>query len=208
MLAASIAIRRAESVGAKPQRRGQRRELRGNVGAKRPQRRLRPQAVAHRRNLGDAPGEPPGKQANDEHQDVVSQPHPAPHPAHRARKGDGVGAKRVRRRHQARGALGPCHHRLELVERAGQPGRQTVRQQAERGVTLGAVPASDTGPARGLARVGAVAGERTPALRVVRTARETCIAPRPGSNPTSAIRTGFQPISSDFDRRASCKGLV
>ena len=74
------------------------------------------------------------------------------------------------------------HHRLELVERAGQPGRQTVRQQAERGVTLGAVPASDTGPARGLARVGAVARERTPALRVVRTARETCIAPRPGSN--------------------------
>ena len=28
------------------------------------------------------------------------------------------------------------------------------------------------------------------------------------SSPTSATRTGFQPISSDFDRRASCKGLV
>ena len=28
------------------------------------------------------------------------------------------------------------------------------------------------------------------------------------TSPTSATRTGFQPISSDFDRRASCKGLV
>ena len=49
-------------------------------------------------------------------------------------------------------------------------------------LALGAVPASDARPARGLARVGAVAGERTAPVRVVRTPRKACIAPRPGSN--------------------------
>ena len=57
-----------------------------------------------------------------------------------------------------------------------------IGQQAERGVALGAVPASDLRPARTLARVGAVAGQRTSPVRVVRTARKPCIAPRPGSN--------------------------
>ena len=93
-----------------------------------------------------------------------------------------VGAKRVRCRDQARGPLGVRHHRFKLFQRPRQPGRQKVRQQAERGMALGAVPASDADPARGLARIGAVACERTSPVRVVRTARKTCIAPRPGSN--------------------------
>ncbi len=83
---------------------------------------------------------------------------------------------------RTRGPLRVCHHLLELVQGSRQPGREKVRQQAERGVALGAVPASDARPARGLARIGAVARERAPPLRVVRTARKPCIAPRPGSN--------------------------
>ena len=50
------------------------------------------------------------------------------------------------------------------------------------GTGLRTVPASNVCPARGLARVGAVAGERTSSLRVLRTALKPCIAPRLGPN--------------------------
>ena len=180
-----MAFRRVQAVRVKPQRCGQRRELRGDQGAKRSQGRFAVEPGAHRRDLGDTPSEPVGKQSDDDHQDVMNPLHPASHPSHRARKCDRIGAKRVRRCEKARGPLRVCHHLLELVQGSRQPGRQTVRQQAERGVALGAVPASDARPARGLARIGAVARERTAPLRVVRTARKPCIAPRPGSNPTS-----------------------
>ena len=49
-------------------------------------------------------------------------------------------------------------------------------------MALGVVPASDTCPARGLARVGAVTRERASAVRVIRTPRKPCIAPRLGSH--------------------------
>ena len=49
-------------------------------------------------------------------------------------------------------------------------------------VAFGAVPASDSCPARGLARVGAVAGERTSPVRMIRTALEACTAPRLSPN--------------------------
>ena len=112
----------------------------------------------------------------------MDQPHPALDPAYRARKPDRVAARRIGRRAHTRSPLGMRHHRFDVIELARQPRRQTVGQQAEGGVALGAVPASDLRPARGLARVGAVACQRTSAVRVIRAALETCIAPRLGPN--------------------------
>ena len=64
-----------------------------------------------------------------------------------------VAAQHIGRCAAARGSLGMRHHRFDVIEFARQPRGQTVRQQAEGGVALGAVPASDLRPARGLARV-------------------------------------------------------
>ena len=97
----------------------------------------------------------------------MDQPHPALDPAYRAREPHRVAAQRIGRCAAARGPLGMRHHRFERIEFTGQPCSQTVRQQAEGGVALGAVPASDLRPARGLARVGAVACQRTSAVRVI-----------------------------------------
>ena len=97
-----MAFRRVEAVRVKPQRCGQRRELRGDQGAKRSQGRFAVEPGAHRRDLGDTPSEPVGKQSDDDHQDVMNPLHPAPHPSHRARKCDRIGAKRVRRCEKAR----------------------------------------------------------------------------------------------------------
>ena len=112
----------------------------------------------------------------------MDQPHPALDPAYRAREPDRVAAQRIGRCAAARSPLGMRHHRFDVIEFARQPRGQTVRQQAEGGVALGAVPASDLRPARGLARVGAVACQRTFAVRVIRAAIEPCIAPRLGPN--------------------------
>ena len=112
----------------------------------------------------------------------MDQPHPALDPAYRAREPDRVAAQRIGRRAHTRSPLGMRHHRFERIEFTGQPCSQTVRQQAEGGVALGAVPASDLRPARGLARVGAVACQRTFAVRVIRAALKPCIAPRLGPN--------------------------
>ena len=83
---------------------------------------------------------------------------------------------------QARGLLGVGHHLFDLVQLARKPCGQTLRQQAEGGVALGAIPASNLRAARGLARVGAVACQRTSAVRVIRAALKPCIAPRLGPN--------------------------
>ena len=91
-------------------------------------------------------------------------------------------AQPIGRGGQARGLLGVDHHRFDGVEFTGQPCSQTVRQPAEGGVALGAVPASDACPARALARIGAVACERTSPVGVIRTPLEGCIAPRLGLN--------------------------
>ena len=88
---------------------------------------------------------------------MVDQQHSALDPAYRAREPHRVAAQRIGRCAAARGPLGMRHHRFDVIEFARQPRGQTVRQQAEGGVALGAVPASDLRPARGLARVGAVA---------------------------------------------------
>ena len=112
----------------------------------------------------------------------MDETHPACDPAHRPRELDRIAAQRIGRGGQAWGLLGVGHHRFEGVELTRKPGCEAVRQQAEGGVALGAVPASDVRPARGLARVGAVACERTAPVGVIRTLPEACIAPRLGTN--------------------------
>ena len=107
---------------------------------------------------------------------------PALDPAHRSREFDRIAAQRIGRGGAARGLLGGDDDRFERIECPGQPRSQAVGQQAEGGVTLGAVPASDACPARGLARVGAVACQRTSPVRVIRTPLKGCIAPRLGPN--------------------------
>ena len=186
-----MANRRAATVGVEPQRGGQHGQLRGAQCAYRDQGAVGSEPGAHRAHLGDASLELLGQQPDDEAQGVVDQQHSALDPAYRSREPDRVAAQRIGRCAAARGPLGMRHqassrsernHRFERIEFTGQPCSQTVRQQAEGGVALGAVPASDLRPARGLARVGAVACQRTFAVRVIRAAIEPCIAPRLGPN--------------------------
>ena len=165
-----------------PQRCGQYGELFGDESAQRPERGLGLEPSAHRAHFGDAAGKLLGEQPDDDTQDVVDEPHPALDPAHCPRELDRVGAQRIGRGAEARRLLGVSHHRFEGVELTGQPSRQTVRQQADGGVALGAVPASNPCPARCLARIGAVACQRTSPVGVIRTALEACSAPRLGSN--------------------------
>ena len=193
VLERAIAIRRVEAVGVEPQRCGQCAELRGGEGAQRHERGVGVEPGAYRTHLGDAPGEALGKQADDDRQDVMDQPDPALDPAHRSRELDRVGAQRIARRAQARGLLGVRHHLFDLIEGARKPCGQAIGQQAEGGVAFGAVPASDSCPARGLARVGAVAGERTSPVRMIRTALEACIAPRLSPNVSLAGVPRFIP---------------
>ena len=159
MLARTKAIRRAQTVGSEPQRGGECGELRVGQPTQRSQRGLGLEPRAHRAHLGDTPGEEIGEQADDDAQDVMDEAHPALDPAHRARELDRIAAQLIGRGGQARGVLGVRHHRFEGVEFTGQPCGQTVRQQAEGSVAFATVPASDVRPARGLARIGAVACE-------------------------------------------------
>ena len=108
----------------------------------------------------------------------MDQPHPALDPAYRAREPDRVAAQRIGRRAHTRSPLGMRHHRFDVVETAGQPCRETVRQQAEGGVAFATVPATDLCSGRRLARIGAVACQRTFPVGVVRAALKACVAPR------------------------------
>ncbi|MCY3792959.1 MAG: hypothetical protein OXG51_01120 [Gammaproteobacteria bacterium] len=156
--------------GSNPQR-AQRRQ--GAVAA---------QAPAHRGDAGSAGGQAVGDQADGGVQRVAHEPHPASQPAHGAGQLDGVAADGVGRGRQAGRPLGGGHRLLQRVERPRQPRRQAVRQQAERGVALRAVPASDPRAPRRLAPVGAVPRQRAAAARVVRAPLKPCLAPCLGGN--------------------------
>ena len=90
-------------------------------------------------------------------------------------------------------------------------GRRTDRN---RKLTLGRYPGLSPGAARkqaqallGRARDGRdPSGERALARELPRVGE--AVEAWLDTSPTSATRPGFQPISSDFDGRASCKGLV
>ncbi len=83
------------------------------------------------------------QQADDESEHVLHQAHAAAHPAHGAGQLDGVAANLIGRLHHARRLLGVRNDLFKHLEGARQPRRQAVRQQAEGGVALRAVPAGD-----------------------------------------------------------------
>ena len=176
----AIAIRRAETVGVEPQRGGQYAELLGEERTQCSERGLGLEARAHCAHLGDAPGERFGEEPDDEAHDGMDETSPALDPAHRPWELDGVAVQRIGRGGHTRGLLGVGHHRFEGIELTGKASGQTVRQQAESGVAVATVPASALRPARGVARVGGVARQRTAPVGVIRAALKPCSAPRLG----------------------------
>jgi hypothetical protein len=90
-----------------------------------------------------------------------------------------------------------AHHRLHL---ASPPVNRAANQSGSRLKVrrpFGAVPTGDQGAGRGDARIGAVAGKAAAALRMQRTARQTCL-----NQPCS--RTYSSPVYSHAKR--SCTG--
>ena len=111
---------------------------------------------------------------------------PPPNPAHRAKESDRIGAQRIGRRALGRG-LGVQHHHCEGVEDARKPRGQTVGQQAEGGVALGRLSASDACSGQRRAHVGAVTCQRTSTVRMIRTPLKAYMVPHPGT--AAAART-------------------
>ena len=175
-------VPRADGVVGEAERRRQRRELRRGDLAQPGERRVGAEAGAERGDRGGAADEALGEQAARGVEGAGHEPDPAPQPAHSAGRFRTPRAKRGRGRGHACGVLGGRHGVLDIGERARQPCRQTVRQQAERGVALGTVPARDPRAGGRLAGVGAVPRERTAAARVVRTTRQGCMTPALGLN--------------------------
>ena len=155
----------------------QRRELRRGHLAQPDKRRVGGESAAEGEDRCRAAGEALGEQATRLSQSKTHQADAAPQPAHRTGQFDGVAANRVGRRRQAGRTLSDDHRVLKLGERARQPCCQAVRQQAERGVALGTIPAGDARTQWGLACVSAMPRQRAAAARMVRTARQRCIAP-------------------------------
>ena len=186
VLESRIATAHPGSVGLEAPRSRQRPQLRRHQAAQLHQRAVALETRAHRAHGGGATRQPIGDQADDAGKNVVDQAYPAAHPAQCAGQLDGVivrgVAQFVCRRLQAPRPLGRDDNRLQIVQRARQPRRQAVRQKADRCMALWAIPASNLRPARGLPRVGAVARQRTSAVRVVRAALKPCVALRLGPN--------------------------
>ena len=143
-------------MGLEAQRGGQRLQLRRHQIAQLHQRAVALETLAHGDHGGGAARQPVGDQTDDPGKNVVDQANPAAHPTYRAGKFDRVPAQIVRRRLPAPSALGRGGNRLQLVQRARQPRRQTVRQKADGRMAFRAIPASNLRAARGLPRVGAV----------------------------------------------------
>ena len=183
VLARLLAIRRAETVGVESQGGGECGELRVGQPTQRSQCGVGLEPRAHRAHLGDAPGERFGQQPDDEQSGRDGR--------------DAPGARPSASRPQARPRRGAAHWPRRpgsgrarrtpppLRPVSSSPGSRAARQSGSRlkgGVALGAVPASDPCPARALARVGAVACQRTSPVGMIRTPLEGCRAPRLGLN--------------------------
>ena len=113
------------------------------------------------------------------HQGQQHRPHgpkPSPHPA------DGAGQLDVRPQlscgslHRRR-CLDCGHHLLDLVQRAGQPRRQAVRQQAEGHMACGAVVPRHPRPFWLHPSVGPKPAQPTPRRPVYRASIEPCLLP-------------------------------
>ena len=121
-------------------------------------------------------------------------------PAHHDRESDRIGAQRIGRRALGRG-LSVQHHHFEGIDDARKPRGQTVAKQAEGGVALGTLSASDACSGQRRARVGAVTCQRTFAVRMIRTPLKACMAPHPGT--ATAARTHSMQLHSKASIPAS-----
>lgn len=118
-----------------------------------------------------------GQQTDQDREDGVDQAHAPAHPAQRTGQADVILPQRVGRRLDAGRTLHGCHHLLDVRERAGKARRQMIGQQAERAMTLRAIPARNPRP-RGIhPLVGAVAGKPAASLGMQGATRQACIAP-------------------------------
>ena len=106
----------------------------------------------------------------------MNGPHPAPCPTHCAWQVN-VGTQTIGGRFQARCLLHRPHHRLDLDERGRQPCGQTIGQPAKGGVSLWAVPASDSSTGGAFTRVAAMATKRATASRMQGATLKGCQAP-------------------------------
>ena len=186
VLLATLANRRIKAtpgaVRPEAERRRQHRQQRGGQGAQRHQRRIGIQALAAGAQREVAAGEVLRQQADNLLQHLPHQAQAAAQPAQGAGQLDVV-AQAVGGLLPTRRPLGAHDGLLQLLQRSGQPRRQAVRQQAEGGVTLRAVPARDQRAGRLPALVGAVAGKRaTAGFGMIGAPVEPCITPRFGGN--------------------------
>ena len=170
------------SIPAKAQRHRQHGQVRREQTTQLHQRPAGAEVRTKRDEPGDAECEPFRPQFGDGGQETTNKTYPASDPAYGAREFDRVATQRFRCRRQAPRALGMGDDRFQRVEGSGKTCRQTVWQQAESRVALPAIPASNLRATRGLPRVGAVACQRTSAVRVIRAALKPCIAPRSGGH--------------------------
>ena len=97
-------------------------------------------------------------------------------PANGARQLD-IGAQAIGRGREALGLLDLRDYRLDIAQRARKPGGETVGQQGEGAMGLGAIPARDACTGWVDALIAPVACKRAPAARMDRAARQGCIPP-------------------------------
>ena len=87
-------------------------------------------------------------------------PQAASRPAQRSWQGDVIRAHAVGGRFQTGGLFGFNDHLFQFGQRTGEAGSEAIRQQAERAMPLGTIPARHPGPGRINAPVSPVTPER------------------------------------------------
>ncbi len=117
-----------------------------------------------------------GHQANQRAECTVHGFDPTSGPADGTRQLN-LGAQAIGGCLQAAGLLDRQYHLLDREQRSSEPGCKTVRQQTEGAMPFSAVPASNTCPGRIDSLVGAMTGQRAPALGMQRALRQACFAP-------------------------------
>ena len=164
--------------GAETDIRGEHRELAGRLITQKHQHRRALEVDAQRRQ---GRSRRQRKERHDRQHEPADRIHPATRPADGPRQLD-VWPERARRRFQRRCKLHRERNFFDSVERRGQPARQTVRKQAERAVTLGAIIPCDSASLRLHPRVRSVAMQAASPPPVKRTLAQRCRLPPAGGN--------------------------
>jgi len=112
-------------------------------------------------------------------------------PANGARQLD-IGAQAIGRGRKTLGLLDVRDYRLDVAQRAREPGGETVGQQREGAMGLGTIPARDACTGWVDALITSVACKRAPAARMDRAARQGCIPPGLSANVLLAGEVRFE----------------